>query len=254
MQKDTEDFVICYSKDINNFSKLLSKVNLIKVNMDEKNNNSFLQLIGNLSEIISDNSNNKISESESSEIKQDKTTKNIFNQNSKKKVDNKKIKRKINKNKNQKIINYNIIDDNNISRQTSLNKENNNILESSENKIIKHKKTNGIKNDIKAINFGKDRSKTFIKKIFTKKNNKKENNKNNKNKNNKSQSKEFLYENNILNLQNGLRDSRNMEELKNKTLDKLKTSNIKEVNKEKKEEQENNSIHSEEGYKNCIIY
>ena len=249
MQKDTEDFVLCYSKDINNFSKFFSKINLIKVNMDEKYNNSFSQLIGNLSEIKSNKSNNKIDNYENSEIKPEITIKNINDKKSKKKLDNKKIKSKINKAKSQKAIKYNIIEDDILSRKSSLNKENNNILESSENKIIKHKKTNGINNDINAINFGKNRNKTFIRKIFTKKKTKKENNKNNK-----SQSKEFLNEFNILNPQNGLRDSRNMEELKNKTLDKLKTNNKKEVDKEKIDEEKNNNANSEERYKNCIIY
>ena len=249
MQKDTEDFVLCYSKDINNFSKFFSKVNLIKINMDEKYNNSLSQLIGNLSEIKSNKSNNKINDSENSEIKLEITTKNINNKKSTKKLDNKKIKRKIKKTKTQKVTNYNIIDDDILSRKSSLNKENNSILESSENIIIKHKKTKGINNDIKAINFGKSRSKTFIKKIFTKKKPKKENNKNNK-----SQSKEFLNEFNILNPQNGLKDSRNMKELKIKTLDKLKTNNKREVDKEKIDEDKNNNVNSEEGYKNCIIY
>jgi hypothetical protein len=83
MQKDTEDFVLCYSKDINNFSKFFSKVNLIKVNMDEKYNNSLSQLIGNLSEIKSNKSNNKVNDSESSEIKLEITTKNINDKKSK---------------------------------------------------------------------------------------------------------------------------------------------------------------------------
>jgi hypothetical protein len=45
-----------------------------------------------------------------------------------------------------------------------------------------------------------------------------------------------------------------MEEVKIKTLDKLKTNNKKEVDKEKIDEEKNNNINSEEGYKICIIF
>ena len=60
--------------------------------------------------------------------------------------------------------------------------------------------------------------------------------KNCKKKNKKSQSKEILYEFNIFNPENGLRDNRNSEELKNKTLNKLIINNEKKgINKEKSE-------------------
>jgi hypothetical protein len=252
MQKETEDFVLYYnSKDINE-NKVLnnknnSRLNLSKVKKDINFENSFSMLIGNLSEIKSHES--IIEHKKLSPIKQYKTSKDVLTPapKSKKTLENSKRHKKfkntcrneVNKKNFLEMDNFNLNKD-----HSSLNQ--NDISENSENRIIKSHKGKMQKNSDKKINYGEKKPKTFIKKVLTKKKTKKENN-------NNSQSKEFLNEFNILNQENVLRDSRNIEELKNRTLDKLKTNNERKESKDKNEDIKNTST-KEVDNKNCNIY
>ena len=235
MQKETEKFIRFYKNNENN-DKFLSSINNNE-NIQKKSSreNSFLYLLENISEIKSNSKNN----SEINEIKS-KITKNMPNKKHLKKYSS------LRKNKNLKL-DKKIIDN---SRKDFLSASGNvnsmNYLESSENKIIKKKKT---KEKYKKIfNLDNNKSGTFITKIF-------KNNKNKKESINKSQSREFINEFNIMNQDNILRNSRNFEELKTKTLTKLQIDNSeKKGNKQKIEEKK--SSNNEEGEKynnNCII-
>ena len=252
MQKETEEFVLYYNaKDINEKkflnNKNNSKLNLPKVKNDGNFENSFSMLIGNISEIRSHNS--IIEQNQTSPIKQSKTSKNVLTPvpKSKKTMENSKkytkFKKAYQKDANQKNIVE--LDDFNLNQAPSSPNQND-ISENSENKILKSHKSKTLKNNDKKINFGEKKPKKFIKKVLTKKKTKKENN-------NKSQSKEFLNEFNILNQDNVLRDSRNIEELKNRTLDKLKTNNERKDSKDKNEDIKYTST-KEVDNKNCNIY
>ena len=85
--------------------------------------------------------------------------------------------------------------------------------------------------------------------MFTKKEKEKENNE-------KSQSNDYLYDYNILNHDNGLRSSNNIEELKNKTLKKL--NSINNVENSKKEINDSSKskplIEKDKTNENCCIY
>jgi hypothetical protein len=251
MQRETEEFVLYYnSKDMNEnkfLNKNNSRLNLTKVKKDGNFESSFSMLIGNLSEIKSHNST--IEHKQLSPIKQYKTSKNVLTpaHKSKKTMENikkyTKFKNACQKDENQKNILE--LDNFNLNKEPSSPTQNN-ISENSKNKIIKRHKSKMPKNHDKKINYGEKKPKTFIKKVLTKKKTKKENN-------NNSQSKEFLNEFNILNQENVLRDSRNIEELKNRTLDKLKTNNERKESKDKNEDIKNSSS-KEVDNKNCNIY
>ena len=256
MQKDTEEFVLSYnSKDINE-NKFLntknnSRLNLSKVKKDGNFENSFSMLIGNLSEIRSHNSFVDQNQNQFSPIRPFKTTKNVITPAPKTKkslVNSKKHTKFKNAAKTQEDIkNKNIMDlDTFKLNKAPSSSSQNNISENSENKILKSQKSKMTKNNSKKINSGEKKPKTFINKVFTKKKNKKEDN-------NKSQSKEYLNEFNILNQENVLRDSRNIDELKNRTLDKLKTTNERKESKDKNENNKNSSS-KEVDNKICNIY
>ena len=248
IQKETEEFVLNYSKDING-SKLLnaknnSKFNLSKVKKEGNFENSFSMLIGNLSEIKSDCS--IIEPNQNSQIKNYKSTKNSKTPacKSKKCLDHSK-KQKKSRNKSQKNVKFkNYLDNYNLNQGPSSTSQHN-ISESSENKIIKSNINIEQKNNENIINFGNVKPKTFIKKYFKKKKTKKENK-------DQSQSKESLNKFNILSSENGLTINRNIEGLKNRTLDKLKTTNERKDSKTTIEEDK--SFLSEIMGKNCIIF
>ena len=248
IQKETEEFVLYYSKDING-SKLLnaknnSRFNLCRVKKDGNFENSFSMLIGNLSEIKS--SNSIIIPQQNSPIRNYKTTKNVKTPATKSKKSGKKNKKL--RNKSQKNVNFkNFLDIDNFNLdQGPPSTSQNNISENSENKIIKSDKSAVTKNNENIINFGDIKPKTFINKYFKEKKTKKE-------KIDKSQSKESLNKFNILSSENGLTINRNIEGLKIRTLDKLKTTNKRGVSKTTIEE--NKKFLSEiVGNKNCNIY
>jgi hypothetical protein len=249
MQKETEEFVLYYTKDINS-NKFLnvknnSKFNLSKVKKDGNFESSLSMLIGNLSEIKSNGSIN--APYQNSQIKNYKTTKNIKTpaSKSKKSLDHSK-KQKKSRNKSQKNVKFkNYLDNYNLNPgPPSISQHN--ISESSENKIIKSDINNEQKNNENIINFGNVKPKTFIKKYFKKKKTKKENK-------DKSQSKEILNKFNILSSENGLTISRNIEGLKSRTLDKLKTTNERKDSKVTIEE-DKNFLSEIVSNKNCNIY
>jgi len=246
MQKETEEFVLYYSKDING-SKLLngknnSRFNLSKVKKDENFENSLSILIGNLSEIKSNNS--IITPYQNSPVGNYKTTKNVKIHASKSKKslghskNHKKLRNKSQKNVNE-IVNFNL-------NKGPLSTSHHKITENSENKIIKSDKSAVTKNNENIINFGDIKPKTFIKKYFKKKKTKKENI-------DESQSKESLNKFNILSSEKGLTLNRNIEGLKIMTLDKLKTTNKRGVSKTTIEENKN-FLSEIVGNKNCNIY
>mgnify|MGYP002624090158 CR=1 FL=1 len=253
MQKDTEEFVLYYNQKDMNTSKFLnlknnSRLSLLKVKKDGNLENSFSMLIGNLSEIKSHNS--IIEQDQLNPIKQFKTSKNVINtpaSKSKKTLGNAKKNKKYRNSSQKDVKNKNFLELDNIYLNNAPSSvSQNNISENSENKIIKSHKSKMARNNDKKINYGDKKTKTFIKKVFTKKKTKKENI-------NKSQSKEYLNEFNILNQENVLRDSRNIEELKNRTLDKLKMINERKENKDKSEDNKNSSS-KEVDNNNCMIY
>ena len=253
MQKETEEFILYYTKDIYS-PKLLnaknnSKLNLLKVKKEGSIENSFSMLIGNLSEIKSNNS--IIMQLQNSPIKNYKAINNIKSptsiSKSKKAFDNTKINKKL-ENQNQKNVNSNNIlelDNFNIN-QSPICTSHQNISENSEHKIMKNDKKISSKPNDNIINFGDIKPKISIKNIFTKKKNKKENK-------DKSQSKEFLNKANSLNPENGLRINRNIDALKSRTLDKLKSTNERKESKANIEENKNYSS-KDVSNKNCNIY
>ena len=259
MQKETEEFVLYYTKDINgnkflNF-KNNTKLNLSNVKKERNSENSFSMLIGNLSEIKSNNSINiQIQNSPINNYKNIDSNKTPSSK-SKKSLDCTNIQKK-SENKNPKdAFSSNILELDNFNlNQSPICTSQQNISENSENKIIKNDKINASKNKDNVINFGDIKPKIFIKKIFTKKKNKKEKKIDNKKENkDKSQSKEFLNKVNILNPENGLRINRNLEVLKNRTLDKLK--NVDERKESKATIEENKNYLTEVvDNKNCNIY
>ena len=255
MQKETEEFILYYIKDINN-SKFLnaknnSKLNLSKVKKEANSENSFSMLIGNLSEIKS--SNSIVIPVQNSPVNNYNSVKNV-------KTPASKAKKSLGFNKNHKNLenkspkdaNYNnfIELDNFNLNQSPICTSQQNISENSENKIIKGDKNIGPRNNNNIINFGDIKPRTFIKKIFTKKKAKNENKNENKD---KSQSKESLNKFSILNPENGLTINRNVEGLKSRTLDKLKSTNERKETKPAIEENKN-SLPEIGGNKNCIIY
>jgi hypothetical protein len=255
MQKEIEEFVLYYTKDING-SKFLnvknnSKFNLSKVKKDGTFENSFSMLIGNLSEIKSNSS--IIVPLQNNQIKNYKTTKNIktHDSKSKKSLDHSKKQKKL-RNKNQKNANFtNFLElDSFNSNQGHPSISQHNISENSENKIFKIDKKITQKNNENIINFRNIKPKTFIKKYFKKKKTKQENKDKSQS---QSQSKEFLNKFNILSSENGLTINRNIEGIKNRTLDKLKTSNERKDSKAIIEEDKNFSSEIVSN-KNCNIY
>ena len=114
-----------------------------------------------------------------------------------------------------------------------------NHYESSDNKIIKD---NSIKNKRKK-GIKKNKSQAFFQKILNKDDNKKDNL-------NKSQSRDYLNDINFINQENVFRN-KNYEEVREKTLNKLKTDNI---NRQKSGEKKSDIIEEQEKLKgNCII-
>jgi hypothetical protein len=245
MQKETEEFVLYYTKDIK--IKKNSRFNLSKVKKEGNFENSFSMLIGNLSEIKSNNSN--IMQLQNSSMNNYKTLNNNKTpvSESKKSMYYSKIHKKLG-NKTPKDSNFNNfleVDDFNLN-QGPICSSHQNISENSDHKIIKSDKISASKVNDNIINFGDIKPKIFIKNIFSKKKNKKENK-------DKSQSKEFLNKVNILNPENGLRINRNLEVLKNRTLDKLK--NVDERKESKATIEENKNYLTEVvDNKNCNIY
>ena len=135
----------------------------------------------------------------------------------------------------------NLISSSNRNKDSSLSLKFDNInnLETSENKMIKGKNTNG-----KKIYKNVNKSNTFIKKIFEKDKNDKENS-------SISKSNDILNDINILSKELDLRNTKNFEELRTKTLNKMKTDNL---NKSNSGEKLNKNDELEKNNNNCIIF
>jgi hypothetical protein len=248
MQKETEEFIKSYHQNaLRGVKTLLKTSNDIKaktpIATKKKNKDiSFSLSLGNISEIKSISS---FKDSVTSPIKETqnsiKTPKKILKKDKEsKKIDKKGKKTHFfipdEKNKKIDIVNTQVV-------KNSIFTSNNNILiTQSEKNLIKG-------SEKKLFNYDEKKAKTFINKMFIKKEKEKENNE-------KSQSNDYLYDYNILNHDNGLRSSNNIEELKNKTLKKL--NSINNVENSKKEINDSSKskplIEKDKTNENCCIY
>ena len=240
MQKETEKFIKYFKK--NEFKKSM-KTPKIKTNKD----NFFSLLDDNISEIKS----NSIHENDNKNIDNQEIISNSKKKSLKKLNVNKKNKKVkfVKQNTNIEKMKKNKSTSNKNKESSSLSIYNNSLnnLETSDNKIIKEK---NIKfNGIRVAHSDNNESKTFIKKIFQKEKSKKENN-------SASKSNDILNDFNILNHENELRNINNYEELKEKTLNKLKMDNKeKNFNKTNKEEKEKGiNDYSKKNDYICIIF
>ena len=247
MQKETEEFVKFYHKKLKSTtlvksSKTLKPPKIHKLHKKQTKESSFSELLGIISEIKS--SNGKNSENNDinpiiENISKKKTLKkhsSMKSKNSPKKIKNVKFyKNDKESSKNRKLSTFSI-NHNNSS----------NVFESSDKKIINNQSKK--KKGNKIFNYDRKKSKTFIKKIF-------KNNKNKKDNINKSQSGDYLNEISIFNPEIGLR-TRNFEELKEKTLNKLQTDNNDKISIKPKinENKRNSSIEEEKINNNCFIF
>ncbi len=249
-QKRMEDYMstrnITFSVDDNNNNINQNNINKYKITKTLDQGNAlkgdqklYTQLIDNISEIKSNSDKNseKNDKKGGEEPIKQKVTKT-------KKKSLKKYST-IKKNKNVTFAKK-AINDSNKKRQNSSasiysnNNNNNNSLNAflpSENKIIKD---NIIKKNEKTL-FGKDKSKTFVKKIINKEDSKKDNL-------NKSQSRDYLNE--FINQETGWRN-KNSEDLRIKTLNKLKTDNIQRQKSDEKKDII--SDNEEKTNNNCLI-
>ncbi len=255
MQKETEQFIKSFQQAaIRGVKTILKKDSNLKsktpiIQKKTKKDISFSLSLGNISEI---KSNSSYKDSIASPLKQIKKADNSPKKILKKEGDSKKT------NKKRKKIKFSIPPESNLKidiHNTEINKDaiitsNNN---NNKNSLVAQSEKDPIKLSSKKIfNYDDKKAKTFINKMFSKKETGKEKEKEN---NNKSQSNEFLCDFNILNQNNGLRNSNNLEELKNKTLQKLNSINNEE-NSKKEREDSNNNKHLEDKDKtndNCII-
>ena len=226
IQKETENFVKFFED--NEFKKITRKsIRESKTKIEKEN---FFALLENLSEIKS-NSNHEIKDK--IKIKESSMKKPL-----KKYYTPKKIKKvKFVKPKSH----INLISSSNRNKDSSLSLKFDNInnLETSENKMIKGKNTNG-----KKIYKNVNKSNTFIKKIFEKDKNDKENS-------SISKSNDILNDINILSKELDLRNTKNFEELRTKTLNKMKTDNL---NKSNSGEKLNKNDELGKNNNNCIIF
>ena len=232
MQEETELFIKNYK---NNNENDINKLKISKTieNMLKNTQNLFGQSIEELSEIKSNSEKNNIKPDE-------KPVKAIISKPKKKSL------KKYNSVKKNKNVTFGIknINNSNKKRQTSIASINSitnsyNHYESSDNKIIKD---NAIKNKGKK-GIKKNKSQAFFQKILNKDDNKKDNL-------NKSQSRDYLNDINFINQENGFKN-KNYEELREKTLNKLKTDNI---NRQKSGEKKSDINEEQEKLKgNCLI-
>ena len=216
MQKDIQEYVKFYQNN-NNFDLIKNSRTISKINKKSNKENSFLELLGNLSEIKSFSDNN----SEKNDINP-----LMKSEQSKCLIKHSSIKKSRNGAKNSVKLAQKFIE----SSETKRNKN----LKGKENK---------------EFNYERKKSKTFIKSIF-------KNNINDKNKIencNKSQSRDSLNELSRINLEIGLRNI-NFEEVKERTLNKLQANIEKNSNKQKIKEKKNNNIGDEKIHSNCYIF
>ena len=242
LQNEVEQFIKSYNNNNinqNNINKYKITKTLDQGNALKGDQKLYTQLIDNISEIKSNSDKNseKNDKKGGEEPIKQKVTKT-------KKKSLKKYST-IKKNKNVTFARK-AINDSNKKRQNSSasiysnNNNNNNSLNAflpSENKIIKD---NIIKKNEKSL-FGKDKSKTFVKKIINKEDSKKDNL-------NKSQSRDYLNE--FKNQETGWRN-KNSEDLRIKTLNKLKTDNIQRQKSDEKKDII--SDNEEKTNNNCLI-